>query len=180
MMIEMKQFGFTERAKMFADGAAQFLKAREYALASTGKMVREHVRQFGKQLTPPRNPFTGLIRQYTNGTIRAGDSLSERLSTEGSKKEAFHFASRMIARSGPASAKDISATVSRVRAREIMRQARIARRGYGRRNRYDESYRDGQGGYKKLLKRGEEGKPVFSRLINLLRFHVEPMIGRVS
>lgn len=185
LLIDMKTFGFDETIKMFADAANAVLSAREYALASTGKMVRDHVKEFGKRIRPMRNPFTGLLRSYTNGTLKADDSLSEILRTEGSKKEAFHFGANMVARFragkfGNKTIKDLASTLSRVRAREVKRQAKIAQRGWARKSKYNPSYRDGQGGYKKLNKRGRDDIPPFQKLVQLVKFHLDSVAGKVT
>ncbi|MBF0410930.1 MAG: hypothetical protein HQM10_26530 [Candidatus Riflebacteria bacterium] len=191
-VLNLKSVGFIEAAKRFANAGAAFLRAREYALASTAKMIRNKVRDFGRKIQPKQSPFTSLIAKYHTrkaSQFKNSDAFYQENAKvgEGARKEAFHFAQFLINRRGVAGAKEATSVFSRVRQAELRRQIRIKEKGYAKRSKrltelagraFDANDRV----YKKKNKGNftNELRAPFKKLINFVRSRIDAHIGKAT
>lgn len=172
-LIDMKMLGFDKVATRFYDMGAKIAAAREYALASTAKLIRNAVKDYGRKIMPKQSPFTSTIRKYKSGTMGKPGDIN--FQYQGAKMEAFTFAKSMIGRYGTVGAKDRMESFSGVRQKALRRAIKIENTGRAYRSKFDEK----NDRYVKKAKPGKADAQAFRKLINFVQSRVFATAGRI-
>jgi len=175
-IIDVKVFGVDGIVKRFYDAGAKVADAREYALASAAKMIRNFVKDFGRRMTPKKSPFSSTISRNKSGKLgKPGDINFE---YQGARMEAFSFAKMMVGRHGAGVVKEYIKNYSGIRQRAVRRAVRIELRGYAKRSQFDEA----TGRYKKPVVFTEKAALLqpFAKLINFVRSSIDVRSGRAT
>lgn len=180
-LIDMKMFGFDGVIKNFYDAGAKVAAAREYALASAAKMIRNAVKDYGKNIQPKLNPFTGTIAKYKSGRLGQWGDIN--FDYKGARMDAFSFAKSAIGRHGVAGSRSMLDTLSGIRRRALKRAIKIEEKGYAHRSRFDAA----NDRYTKISRRASEkllklqgAKAPFRKLLGFVRSFMDISAGRVT
>lgn len=182
-LIDIKMFGFDGVMKKFYDAGAKIADAREYALASAAKLIRNAVKDYGRKMTPKLNPFTGTIGKYKSGKLGEWGDINFRY--QGAKMEAFQFAQSAIGRHGTEGARGLVSSLSGVRQRALKRAIKIEEKGRAHRSKFDAA----NDRYAKISQRASNkiaalnasgGMTPFRKLINFVRSFLDVQAGRVT